>query len=110
MSPEWQELFAHAVCEAARLGIEIALGTGPGWCGAGGPGVPPELTMQHLVASEVQLSGPGHVTVTLPRPLPRSPFFGEDTLTASTRQQWQNFYHDVAVLASQLLRLTNVCP
>src|SRR5271157_1230576 len=39
MSPQWQELFAHAAKEAERLGIELALGTGPGWCGTGGPWV-----------------------------------------------------------------------
>jgi len=31
MSEPWQELFAHAVHEAGRLGIEIMVGTGPGW-------------------------------------------------------------------------------
>ncbi len=37
MSPQWQALFTHAVKEADRLGIEIALGAGPGWCGSGRP-------------------------------------------------------------------------
>ena len=31
MSPQWQKLFTHAVHEADRLGIEIALGAGPLW-------------------------------------------------------------------------------
>ena len=52
MSPAWQTLFQHAVSEADRLGIAIAVGTGPGWCGSGGPWVKPELAMQHMVASE----------------------------------------------------------
>jgi hypothetical protein len=30
MSPQWQELVGHAVREADRLGIQIALGSGPG--------------------------------------------------------------------------------
>ena len=42
MSPEWRQLFAHAVHEAERLGIEIILASGPGWCGTGGPWVKPE--------------------------------------------------------------------
>lgn len=29
MSEQWQELFAHAVREAERLGIDITLGSGP---------------------------------------------------------------------------------
>ena len=38
LSEEWQELYKHAVREAERLGIEITLGSGPGWAGSGGPG------------------------------------------------------------------------
>ena len=35
LSPKWLELFGYAIAEADRLGIEVAVGTGPGWCGAG---------------------------------------------------------------------------
>ena len=81
MSPEWQQLFAYAVSEAKRLGLQISLGTGPGWCGTGGPWVTPELSMQHLVASTPTVAGPAHFDAVLPRPQPRIPFFGEGTLT-----------------------------
>jgi len=57
LSEEWQELFAHAVREAKRLGIKLILGSGPGWAGSGGPWVTPEQSMQHLVASEVRVKG-----------------------------------------------------
>lgn len=99
MSPEWQRLFGHAVAEADRLGIEIAVGTGPGWCGSGGPWVKPELSMQHTVLSEAEVEGPGRVDVALPRPKPRTPFFGLGTLTPELKAQWESFYRDVAVLA-----------
>jgi len=42
MSEEWQDNFAHAVRTAERLGMEVILGTGPGWAGSGGPWVKPE--------------------------------------------------------------------
>jgi hypothetical protein len=99
MSPQWQELFQHAVKEADRLGIEIALGAGPGWCGTGGPWVKPEQSMQHLVASETNIVGPLHFSGRLSRPSPRLPYFGEGTLTPGLRAEWQSFYRDVAVLA-----------
>lgn len=99
MSPKWQELVAYAIGEADRLGIQIALGAGPGWCGTGGPWLPPELTMQHLVASETNVAGPSKFSGTLPQPQPRTPYFGEGTLTPELKKQWQEFYHDVAVLA-----------
>src|SRR6185437_10182854 len=64
-SPEWQQLFVYAVSEAKRLGLQIALGTGPGWCGTGGPWVTPELSMQHLVASTTIADGPSHFSAVL---------------------------------------------
>ncbi len=57
MSEPWMALFKHAVCEAQRLGLEITLNAGPGWTGSGGPWVKPEQSMQHLVASETQVTG-----------------------------------------------------
>jgi len=71
LSPEWQELYAHAVREAERLGIRIIMGSGPGWAGSGGPWVKPEQSMQHLVASAVEVAGPTNFNALLPRPSPR---------------------------------------
>ena len=52
MSPKWQELFVKSVRDAERLGIDISLGIGPGWCGSGGHWVKPEQAMLHLGAKE----------------------------------------------------------
>ena len=35
----------------------------------------------------------------LARPQPRTPFFGEGTLTPELKKEWREFYRDVAVLA-----------
>ena len=99
MSDEWLALFEHAVREAEQLGIEIALGSGPGWCGTGGPWVTPEQSMQHLVCSETNVLGPIRFDSVLARPMPRAPFFGEATLTPESSKQWREFYRDVAVIA-----------
>lgn len=99
MSAPWQELLGHAFSEADRLGLRMALAAGPGWCGAGGPWVEPAQSMQHLVASETSVVGPVRFDAQLPRPLPRTPFFGEETLTPELHQLWKNFYLDVLVLA-----------
>ena len=77
MSPPWRELVKHAISEADRLGLEIALSAGPGWCGTGGPWVKPEQSMQHLVASETKVTGPIRFDAVLPQAQPRKPFFGE---------------------------------
>jgi len=99
MSPEWQKLFTYGIKEADRLGLEIALGSGPGWCGTGGPWIKPEQSMQHLVSSETNVTGPIQIDSPLPRPQPRIPFFGMGSLTPEVEKQWREFYEDIAVLA-----------
>ena len=98
MSEAWQDNFAHAVRTADRLGLEIILGTGPGWCGAGGPWIDPARSMQHLQSSTVQVTGPGRCTAILPVPAPRkpSPFAGLSPALTEKRAAW---HADVAVLA-----------
>lgn len=97
LSDEWQSLFAHAVREAERLGLEIVLGSGPGWTGSGGPWVKGAQSMQHLVASETRVKGPSHFSAALPLPPPRQPFFGAPPLNLLSK--WRSFYKNVAVLA-----------
>jgi len=57
MGAEWRALFAHAVREADRLGLELGFNLGSGW-DCGGPWVPPELGAQKLVWSETRVEGP----------------------------------------------------
>jgi hypothetical protein len=99
LSPEWQDLYAHAVREAERLGIRIIMGSGPGWAGSGGPWVRPEQSMAHLVASSTEVQGPVRFDAALPVPEPRRPFFGDNTLTPELKRIRDGWYEDVAVLA-----------
>jgi hypothetical protein len=102
MSDKWQDLFVNAVRQAERLGIEITLGSGPGWAGSGGPWVRPEQSMQHLVASSVEVHGPGHFNDKLPVPEPRKPYF--PTLTKELQEKREAYFEDVAVLAYPTLK------
>ena len=99
MSDEWRQLFAHVVAEAERLGLQITLNAGPGWTGSGGPWVKPEQSMQHLVASTVEISGPTNFNAVLPQPAPRKPYFGTGGLPAELLKAQNEFYRDVSVLA-----------
>jgi len=99
LSEEWQENFVHAVKECERLGIVLTLGSGPGWTGSGGPWVKMEESMQHLVASRMEVSGPSKVSKVLEVPAGRNPFFGLGQFTPELRERWENYYQDVAVLA-----------
>jgi hypothetical protein len=98
MSEAWQDNFAFAVKLADKLGMEIILGTGPGWAGAGGPWIDPGRAMQHLRGEAIQVTGPTNFTGKIPVPQPSkpSPFAGLSKPLTEKRQAW---YQDVAVLA-----------
>ncbi|MDD3108891.1 MAG: glycosyl hydrolase, partial [Alistipes sp.] len=99
-SEEWQDRFLHAVRECERLGIAMTLGVGPGWTGSGGPWVEAGESMRQLMGSDTVVVGTGsEQTLTLPVPAPHTPFFGEGVFTPELRQQWLDYYEDVAVLA-----------
>lgn len=99
MSDEWIELFKYATEECERLGIQLTLISGPGWTGSGGPWVKPENAMHFIVADTISVTGGGHVSVQLPRPQPRKPYFGIESLTPEMRRQRAAYYEDLFVLA-----------
>jgi hypothetical protein len=99
LSDEWQDLYVHAVRESERLGIQIVLGSGPGWAGSGGPWVKPEQSMMHLVSSSTEVQGPTNYNAQLSKPEPRKPFFGAGSLTPELKQIRDGWYEDVVVLA-----------
>jgi len=99
MSEAWQDLFAHAVREAERLGIRVIMGSGPGWAGSGGPWVKPGQSMTHLVASATEVKGPSEFDAVLTVPVPKKPFFGEGSVPADLARIREDWYEDVAVLA-----------
>ena len=97
MSAEWQNLFQFSVQEAARLGLEINMANGPGWCGSSGPWITPELSMQKIVSTDTVVSGPTNFSAVLPQPNTGSAKKGHDFLDSSVK--YQNYYEDIAVLA-----------
>ena len=99
LGSQWLDLFTHAATECKRLGIDMTLGIGPGWSGSGGPWVTPENSMQVLVSSSTQITGPGLQKLILPKPANKPPFFGEGSLTPVLKELRDNYYKDVAVLA-----------
>ena len=98
MSAQWQDNVADAFVEAGNLGMEVILGTGPGWSGSGGSWVGVDDSMQHLVGSSLQVSGPGTLDQVLPVPPPHSPnpYAGMNGTQEAQRNAW---FKDVAVVA-----------
>jgi len=81
-SPLWRDLFKHICSEANRLGIQVNMNNDAGWCGSGGPWVPPELSMQRVVWTETAVTGPKAFDAILPQP-----------------KAVKDFYRDIAVFA-----------
>lgn len=57
LSPEWLEMVRHAISEATRLDMKIALTPSPGW-DFGGPWVPPAERSQSLGPCWLDFQGP----------------------------------------------------
>lgn len=82
MSPQWRQMFKHLNQQADRLGLDVTINASGGWTGSGGPWIKPQQSMQKLVASQTDLTGPQDYHAVPPQP---------ETVAG--------FYRDVAVLA-----------
>ncbi|HEX2101826.1 MAG TPA: glycosyl hydrolase, partial [Candidatus Synoicihabitans sp.] len=67
LSPEWRELYRHALREAKRLGIEVGVNLSGGWC-MGGPWIPPEHAGRWFLQSRLTVTGPMKFSEKLPLP------------------------------------------
>ena len=82
LSPRWWQMVKHAMQEADRLGLKLAMHVSDGFALAGGPWITPELSMQKVVYTQTQVKGGRRVSQVLPQ--------------AATVQ---NYYRDIAVYA-----------
>jgi len=69
LSPEWRELYRHALQEAARLGIAVDVNMAPGW-NMGGKWVTPEKASRWYLQSETSIKGPQKFSGKLNMPQP----------------------------------------
>ncbi|MFM8371259.1 MAG: glycosyl hydrolase [Bacteroidota bacterium] len=68
LSPEWWELFRHAVKEAKRLNIEFGFNLSAGGWTMQGPWVTKDNAMKKVVSSEVKVTGPAKFSGKLSQP------------------------------------------
>lgn len=80
-SPEWIELFRHAIAEADRLGLEMGFNIQSGW-NLGGPSVLPEESSKRVTYTSTVIEGGKAVELALTKP-----------------EEKGGYYADVAVLA-----------
>ncbi|MBO6168272.1 MAG: hypothetical protein J6P13_08020 [Kiritimatiellae bacterium] len=85
MSPEWLDLFAFAISEAKKYGIELGFHNCPGWSSSGGPWIGPEDSMKCLVSAalDIRLGDlDARQSLALPRPPQKLGFYRDLRLYA----------------------------
>ena len=82
LSPAWWDMMRHALQEADRLGLQIAMHVSDGFALAGGPWITPALSMQKVVWTETILKGGRKRAANLPQP-----------------ETKEGYYRDIAVQA-----------
>jgi len=106
-SEPWWQLVRHAAAESGRLGLEFGFHNCAGYESSGGPWITPELSMQEVVWSETQFSGPGKFSGTLAKPTvdihAHQPFPVYNGNTGKLEKPEvparQTYFRDIAVLA-----------
>lgn len=99
MSKEWTDCFMHAVGECKRLGIKLTIGSSPCESSGGGPWIPSEKSMLHLVCSDTFISGPQVFNAPLPLPGYPGPLNGGHNLPEDNYRKLSETYEDVKILA-----------
>jgi len=101
LSPEWRELFKHALKEADRLKLELGVNLCGGWC-MGGPWITPEHSGRWFLQSELTLTGPQKFSGKLPLPGPKNGYDSEPMLQVANSIDLpldKVDYRDTAVVA-----------
>jgi hypothetical protein len=80
-TPEWRELYKHALREADRLGLEMSLNMQSGW-NLGGPMVKAEDAAKKLTWTEALTNGPAKFSQALPMPKIRDGFYRDIAVVA----------------------------
>ncbi len=82
LTPEWWGMVTFAMQEAKRLDLKLGMHVSDGFALAGGPWITPELSMQKVVSTQLNVKGGTQMKLKLEQP---------ETL--------ENYYKDIAVYA-----------
>ncbi|RZL45991.1 MAG: hypothetical protein EOO93_26500, partial [Pedobacter sp.] len=89
LGDEWRALFRHAVRETKRLNIELGFNMAGGWTMMG-PSVTQDYAMKKVVSTQLKVTGPGKLSVTIAKP-----------------EVVEGYYHEIKVQAFQVSANTN---
>jgi hypothetical protein len=103
----WWKLVRHAAAEGKRLGLDVGIHNCPGYTSTGGPWITPELAMQQIFHSRVDVEGGKPFSGNLPKPEidPRGdilfPMVNKETgaVEKPIIEGRKTYWRDIAVLA-----------
>jgi hypothetical protein len=75
LSPVWFDMVRHAMEEANRLELKLGMHVSDGFALAGGPWIKPEMSMQKVVGSQIQVMGGIMIDTLLPLPAIKEKFY-----------------------------------
>ena len=81
----WHDMFEFSLLEARRLGLTVEMSDDAGWTGSAGPWITPDLSMQKIVWTEMQVEG-GTTDIAT-------------DIALGTPETKRDFYRDIVVLA-----------
>ena len=82
LSPQWWDLVTFAFAEAKRLHLKLGMHFSDGFALGGGPWITPELSMQKVVFSRMDVAGGKKLNLQLPIP-----------------NHLENYYKDIQIIA-----------
>lgn len=91
LSPQWWDMVMFAMDEAKRLNLQLGMHVSDGFALAGGPWITPELSMQKVVSSQLNIRGGNQAKLELAQP---------ETI--------EGYYKDIAVYAYPSLEGTGL--
>ena len=101
LSDEWLQAVKHAIREAARLDMEVAITFSPGWC-FGGYWVPPTERSKVLTRAWVDVRGPEPFHQPLPAYLPPGAAAAREDLPESFQSEAPDENSVVAIVAGEI--------
>lgn len=89
-SPQWRDMYAHAVNESKRLGLEMSLHQSDGYATAGGRWIKPSQGIKEIVWTIKEVDGSSDTPISLVQPKTKLGFYEDVAVIAFPSDEKEN--------------------